>query len=443
MNDTLPQGSFPLLECVIRSLGHAVRQKPHSRLTDACQNGADRKSAAVTHFDNPGSDDATGRLERTRYPGIGKVFLFWAAIGALTIARSQLMFTTSRGAHEAFDSLLSCVSWYLPWALLSPVVFRLEEKFPLGGPGWQRHVALLAGFSVPFCTAASAVMMGLGSVIRLALGAPAWFSGSPRFWLGAFPSAEGLFWCSVAGGYFFRTLFQLHEQEQRATRLALEKSRLEASLNQAQLEALRARLNPHFLFNSLQNISVLTKQDPETASRMLTVLGDLLRAVLRSDSHRESTLRDEIDLTRFYVALEQMRFGDRLRVTFEIADEVQQAMVPCFLMQPLIENAIVHGLRGVRKTGIIGVRTTPEDGRLVITVADNGIGPPAEEDGMKLGVGLGSTCERLARMYPERHSFSIRKPPEGGAEVRITIPLRFENSLEHAWYNDEIPAAHR
>ena len=105
--------------------------------------------------------------------------------------------------------------------------------------------------------------------------------------------------------------FQLHQQEQRATKLELEKSQLESSLNQAQLEAIRARLNPHFLFNSLQNISVLTKHDPQTASRMLTVLGDLLRAVLRNDSEPETSLSEEIDLTRSYVALEQMRFGDR------------------------------------------------------------------------------------------------------------------------------------
>jgi signal transduction histidine kinase len=397
----------------------------------------------VTHLDIPASDGVTGRLDRIRYPGVGKVLLFWAAIGALTIARSQLLFTPGKAGRETFDVLLSCVSWYLPWALLTPVVFRLEEKYPLGGAGWRRNVALLAGLSVAFCAAASAVMMGIGGVIRYALGAPAWFSGGLRFWLGAFPSAEGIFWCSVAGGYFFRTLFQLHEQEQRATRLALEKSRLEASLNQAQLEALRARLNPHFLFNSLQNISVLTKQDPETSSRMLTVLGDLLRAVLRSDSQPESTLCDEIDLTRSYVALEQMRFGDRLRVTFDIADEAMQAMVPCFLMQPLIENAIVHGLRGVRKTGIIGVRAAPDDGQLLITVTDNGIGLPVSADGMKLGVGLGSTCERLSRMYPERQSFSIRKLPEGGTEVRIAIPIRFESPSDHAWQNHEIPLAHR
>jgi two-component system LytT family sensor kinase len=185
---------------------------------------------------------------------------------------------------------------------------------------------------------------------------------------------------------------------------------------------------------------VLTKQDPQTASRMLTVLGDLLRAVLRSDSQPETSLSEEIDLTRSYVALEQMRFGDRLHVTFDIADRVQQALVPSFLMQPLLENAIIHGLRGVRKTGIIAVRAADDADVLAITVTDNGIGPPADAGEMKIGVGLGSTCERLTRMYPDRQQFCIRPAPGGGTEVRITIPLRFANSVRDTRMHEQISA---
>jgi LytS/YehU family sensor histidine kinase len=196
------------------------------------------------------------------------------------------------------------------------------------------------------------------------------------------------------------------------------------------LEVLRARLNPHFLFNSLRNISVLTKQDPQTASRMLSVLGDLLRAVLRRDSQPESTLAEEIDLTRSYASLEQMRFGDRLQVSFEIEDAVQQAMVPCFLMQPLLENAIIHGLRGVRKTGNIAVRVVKDEQRLAMTVRDNGIGTPAQTEEIKIGVGLGSTCERLARTHGDGQQFSIRRLETGGTEVLITIPLRFAATLQ-------------
>ena len=384
--------------------------------------------------------------EDIRYPGIGRMLLFWSVIGALTVARYQLPLGKAGPSRESLEGLIACASWYLPWGMLSPLVFRLERRYPLGSAGWTRHLALLAAISVPFCLAAAPVMMALFEVFRHAFAVsrnPMGSIAGVGYWFATFPSAQGMFWVSVGGGYFVRTLFQLHQQEQRATRLALEKSHLESSLNQAQLEALRARLNPHFLFNSLQNISVLTKQDPHTASRMLTVLGDLLRAVLRSDSQPETSLSEEIDLTRSYVALEQMRFGDRLSVTFDIADRVQQALVPSFLMQPLLENAIIHGLRGVRKTGIIAVRAAEEENGLAITVADNGIGPPADASQMKIGVGLGSTCERLTRMYPERHEFSIRRPQEGGTEVRITLPLRFANSARDTRAHEEIPAINR
>jgi LytS/YehU family sensor histidine kinase len=215
-------------------------------------------------------------------------------------------------------------------------------------------------------------------------------------------------------------------------------------LKQAQLDVLRARLNPHFLFNSLQNISVMARQDSETASRMLTRLGDLLRAVLRHDSQPETTVSEEIELTRAYIALEQLRFGDRLHVDFEIAREVQESMVPCFLLQPLLENAVLHGLRGARKTGIIKVSAFNQGAELVLIVTDNGVGLPLEDpEGLKLGVGLRSTRERLAGMYPGRHTFSIRRPDEGGAEVRITIPLRFADSEDQKSHDEQSSVADR
>ena len=388
----------------------------------------------------------TARGEDIRYPGIGWMLLFWSVIGALNVARYELPIGKAGVSRESLEGLIACASWYLPWAILSPLVFRLERKYPLGSARWLRHLATLAAISVPFCLAAAPLMMALFEVFRHALAVsrnPMGMISGVGYWFASFPSAQGMFWVSLGGGYFVRTLFLLHQQEQRATRLALEKSQLESSLNQAQLEALRARLNPHFLFNSLQNISVLTKQDPQTASRMLTVLGDLLRAVLRNDSQPETSLSEEIDLTRSYVALEQMRFGDRLRVTFDIADSVQQALVPSFLMQPLLENAIIHGLRGVRKTGIIAVRAAEGENALTITVTDNGNGPPADASQMKIGVGLGSTCERLTRMYPEQHGFSISRPPEGGTEIRIKLPLRLGHAVPETRAHEKVPALNR
>ena len=389
---------------------------------------------------------AMGGSEQVRYPGIGRMLLFWSVIGALTVARYQLAFGRHGPGRESLEGIITCASWYLPWGVLSPLVFRIEHKYALGSSSWTRSLTLLAAISVAFCLAVAPLMMAVYEVFRHVFSVssnPVGYLSGVAYWFVTFPSAEGMFWVSVGIGYFVRTQFQLHAQEKRATRLALEKSHLESSLNHAQLEALRARLNPHFLFNSLQNISVLTKQDPQTASRMLTVLGDLLRAVLRHDSQPETSLSEEIDLTCSYVALEQMRFGDRLRVTFEIAEEVRNALVPSFLMQPLLENAIIHGLRGVRKTGIIAVRAAQDGYRLAITVTDNGIGTPADASQMKMGVGLGSTCERLTRMYPEQHAFSIGPGREGGTEVRIALPLRFVSSVQDLGAHEETPAHNR
>jgi LytS/YehU family sensor histidine kinase len=239
---------------------------------------------------------------------------------------------------------------------------------------------------------------------------------------------EFFYWLSVAASYALRALVQLQRQRVTAMELNLEKSRLEASLRQAQLDVLRAKLNPHFLFNSLQNISTLTRQDPLTASRMLSKLGDLLRAVLKTDSQAESSLREEIALTQHYMALEQMRFGGRLQFHVEISAEAQNALVPSFILQPLVENAIVHGLREVRKEGLIQVRAFVRQRTLTLLVTDNGIG--FREAPAKPGLGLSSTRERLAQMYPGNHNFTIGNVSTGGAQACISIPLIFENDDE-------------
>jgi LytS/YehU family sensor histidine kinase len=131
-------------------------------------------------------------------------------------------------------------------------------------------------------------------------------------------------------------------------------------------------------------------------------------------------------------------------VNFEIAREAQQSMVPCFLLQPLVENAIIHGMRGALQTGIITVSAISQGSELILTVTDNGVGPPTENPAdLKIGVGLRSTCERLARMYPDRHSFSIRKPAEGGTEVRIAIPLRFAGDESRSSHYEHFAVAGR
>jgi sensor histidine kinase YesM len=320
----------------------------------------------------------------------------------------------------AYVEWLSC---YLPWGLLSLAIVPLERRVPLGHARWQRHVLVLAIASLPFVLGAWLMTAGFAAIASAMTGGVA---HAPLSW--PMPAADLfghqlLFWTAVGGSLALRTLTEARESERRAARLMLEKSQLQTSLRQAELDALRMRLQPHFLFNSLQNISVLTQHDPITAGRMLTRLGDLLRASLASDGDAETTLATEIALTRGYLAVEEMRFGDRLSSTIDVEPGTEEARVPSFILQPIVENALRHGLGGIQQRGLLTIQSQREDDRLALTVRDNGIGVAEGAPPAGFGIGLGATRERLAGLYPEQHTFTMRALPEGGTEVRITLPF--------------------
>jgi two-component system, LytTR family, sensor kinase len=362
------------------------------------------------------------RDNEIRYPGFGTLFLCWTMVGAVSWARYAIEAQDPR-AYTASE-FLGWLTCYYPWLLFTPLLFRVERRFQLAGEQWKKGIPVLVAASLPLSWLAYVLTSLFDAPVRAAFHlSPAI---PPRWWL--IPTREllleeVLYWAAVGASCAIRVLLELREKERLAAQLALEKSALESSLRKSELEVLRMRLNPHFLFNSLQNISILTRRDPNTASRMLTQLGDLLRASLQNGAQAHTTLAAEVGLTRAYVAVEQMRFADRLSVLFEVEPEVELTMVPNFLLQPLVENAITHGLRGAQQ-GVIWIRGLHQGQNLVLTVSDNGSGLPSESLAeLQMGVGLGSTCERLVRMYPGRHEFSIQTLPEGGTEVRIVLPL--------------------
>jgi two-component system LytT family sensor kinase len=366
------------------------------------------------------------------YPGPVVLGLAWTLVGTLAYARHYLAEPAPSLDASVLPEYLRALTCYLPWIFLSAIVIAVERRFRLGRSGWARSLAVIAALSVPVVYLAWAMTLVLALGVQMLFGGPLEI---PRLtWV--IPARELLghqllYWSSVVASCMLRMLIEARESERCAARLLLEKSQLETSLRQAELDALRMRLHPHFLFNSLQNIAVLTEHEPQTGSRMLTKLGELLRASLDRDSRPESTLQAEIALTNAYLAIEQMRFGDRLSSVVNVALGTERALVPTFLLQPLVENAIRHGLQNVRDRGIITIASGRDEGLLVLTVTDNGAGPPgASLSQLPLGIGLGATCERLARMYPGRHTFSMRAGPVGGTEVRITLPLSFEAATE-------------
>jgi LytS/YehU family sensor histidine kinase len=149
-------------------------------------------------------------------------------------------------------------------------------------------------------------------------------------------------------------------------------------------------------------------------------------------------------LVRDYLAVEKMRFGDRLAILVDVAPRADDALIPSFLLQPLVENAIIHGLRGMSQAGTIAIRAMIDGDRLVLTVADNGVGVPAERLGESIGIGLSSTRERLSRIFPGGHQFAIRKLDEGGTEVRIVIPyLQRDQPFEENIPNEQLASVDR
>lgn len=203
--------------------------------------------------------------------------------------------------------------------------------------------------------------------------------------------------------------------------------RVEAEARDARLRALRYQLNPHFLFNSLNAVSTLVLAGKASAAtRTLAQLAELLRAVLRSDALSEIRLSEEMAFIERYLAIEQIRLADRLRVEIEIHEDALDALVPSMLLQPLVENAVRHGVAPLIAGGTIRIQSSIQNARLHIRVANSGLpsargvrpNPPIN------GVGLGNTVQRLETLYASKHKFELQWPEAGGCEVRIELPFR-------------------
>jgi two-component system, LytTR family, sensor kinase len=354
------------------------------------------------------------------YPCTFTLWFWCTLVACLSYARYYLQFPEV-ASKTLFSGVLIWLSCLYPWILLAQLVFRLEQRFPLSQSkeGWK-NAAVLALAAIPFAFAAMLISSLLGVFI-------------PETHLAVVDTRSKdylvnvLFYAAaVGGGYFSRKMSYLRYRERESALLALEKAELETSLRDAELEVLRMRLNPHFLFNTLQNISVLVQKDPAIANKMLVKLGDLLRAAFHRDYAPEIPLADELRLTNAYLDIERLRFGDRLSVSMEIDPGLENALVPTFLLQPLVENAVKHGLGGIAESGNILVHATRTNDQLQLVVKDNGVGIGMKPQTFESGVGLSSTRARLQRLYNSEHSFTVKTPFEGGTEVHIHLPLRWQ-----------------
>jgi LytS/YehU family sensor histidine kinase len=224
-------------------------------------------------------------------------------------------------------------------------------------------------------------------------------------------------WVAVAG------LAAVIEARRRAAQAALDRERLRAQIAEQRLIALTGQLHPHFLFNTLQGISTLIHRDPDAADEMLAKLSDLLRDLLRHRDQALVPLSDEFRYARTYLEIAQLRFADRLRFQIDVDAALDQASVPLFILQPLVENALAHGIGGRTQGGRVSVAARRLGDRLELTVVDDGAGLTTSAT-RRDGIGLSNTRERLRATFGDDHDFSIDGRPEGGVIARIDIPYR-------------------
>lgn len=309
----------------------------------------------------------------------------------------------------------SLEEWYVYGALSFPVVWLARRFPPEGGRLWLTaciHLGAALVFSLAY------VLLGalVGQVDSMVTGESATYGEIFHPLLArTFPYNLLIYGVIISISHALDYYRKYHER----TVQALE---LEKHLTDARLQALLHQLKPHFLFNTLNGIASLMHTDVQAADRMLVCLAELLRVTMSHTGAPQTTLREEISFIERYLDIERIRFRSRLEVSIAIDEDAMEAQIPSLILQPVVENAVRHGIEPNARTGRIELRGVQENGKLVLTVADNGSGIPAGGP-KKEGIGLSNTRARLTELYGAHQRFELVNRPEGGLCVRMTIPF--------------------
>ena len=348
---------------------------------------------------------ATTSVRRSRWVAVSLA----AGVAVGVVFAPQVYLLTPGGTWTG--ALAAAAPRWVAWGLLAPAVVAADRAaFRALAPAHRAlaHVAL----AVPTVLVVTALRYLAAVVLTGEVPAAASFFLAGVYW-------DALVYGLVAG------VAVAWDATAEAARRRAHAAELEADLAEAQLSALQGQLRPHFLFNALNAISAFTETDPPTARRAMAHLGDLLRASLDHGGQAEVSLADELDALGHYLAVERLRFEGRLSVAVDVGDGARRALVPSFLLQPLVENAVRHGVGGVARPVAVRVGAERSGDRLALSVEDDGAGLPAGwRAGDHGGVGLRNTARRLAALYDEDHRFDVG-PGAGGRGVRVEVEVPF------------------
>jgi sensor histidine kinase YesM len=318
------------------------------------------------------------------------------------------------------QSLLGGLTQWWAWGLITPLIFWADAQLPFKERQLGMRIAAHLLVSVLLTILYFYTFVSMRALLRM----NGWETlAGLQFITKAFQ--QGFLWSWLVYWVIFgaRQTF-LYYEHYKAGELRLE--RMERSFSEARLNALRMQLDPHFLFNALNTISSQVERDPRLARTMLEHLGDLLRLSLDVRDRQEIPLAEEMAFLEHYLAIQKIRFGSSLRIETRIAAEVKYALVPCLIVQPLVENAIRHGISRRASGGSVMIAASGGAERLEIRVTDDGVGLPLEwTPENSTGLGLSITRQRIAWMHPNGNSgFTVRRREGGGTEVEISLPLR-------------------
>jgi two-component system LytT family sensor kinase len=337
-----------------------------------------------------------------------KKFIFWTFVAFFFAAKGYFE-SLNYGIEYLFARMFGweILGWLL-WGLLTPFIFAFAKRYPP-----QKKPVL----HIPAALAFSAIQLALQFNLFLLSEKLFLPAGKPVMELMAFDRMTWrvMVYCILLiVWYATDSQKRAHIEQERATQLS-------AQLAKTQLQALKMQLHPHFLFNTLNSISELMHHDIRAADEMMVRLGDFLRLTLDPNVSQEVTLEKELEFLRHYLEIEQVRFKDRLKVEMHIQPDTRHARVPYLLLQPVVENAIRHGISTKADGGILEISSEKENGFLHITIQDNGRGVDQKE--IKEGLGLSNTKSRLEKLYGDRFQFELSNRPGSGTIVELTIPF--------------------
>ena len=354
----------------------------------------------------------------------GLYFLAWTVVGLFFFTQSLTQKLFTRDPTPGWHYLVSWLVGVYTSAFLTPVILWLGRRLPIERRNWARRIALHLLLSIAFSFTQlaweSAILPYMGVFPQYMKGFVATFF--VVFMLG-FHGNITTYFTLLGMQYGWQYYRKYQERERQALRLELDASELRTQLMRAQLSALKMQLQPHFLFNTLNAIMVLVRQQKgRQAEETLARLSDLLRCVLEDVESQEVTLQRELEYLQLYLSIEQVRFQDRLRVEISVDPAVLEAAIPHMGLQPIVENAIRHGIGRSSAAGRIQISAVRADGKLVVKVQDDGPGLPVAGAAQGRGIGLANTRARLHQLYGDAGELTVENGERGGAVATMVLP---------------------